>query len=289
MKQLFLLLLYAGFTTQQIQKMYPILLTLKGNIDDVSNYLNEMLKITPSQTIVQKIRRFRSLKIDTIESDLKRHCITPLAIHDPLYPSQLKEIHDPPFVLFCKGNLQTFKAMKHTLAIVGARRCTDYTPQALSYLFKVLREYPLTIISGLAYGTDALAHQFALDYRMHTVGVLGFGHHRHYPASTFQLRQKIENQYLTISEYPPHIPIAKFRFPERNRLISGLSQGVLITEAQARSGALITLDQALEQNRNVYVLPGDMFNQHTRGNLLRVKEGAEVVLSAQDILKDYKN
>lgn len=74
------------------------------------------------------------------------------------------------------------------------------------------------------------------------------------------MRQKIENQYLTISEYPPHIPIAKFRFPERNRLISGLSQGVLITEAQARSGALITLDQALEQNRNVYVLPGDMFN-----------------------------
>ncbi|WP_353420301.1 DNA-processing protein DprA [Staphylococcus coagulans] len=289
MKQLLLLLLYAGFTTQQLQKMYPILLALKGNVDGVSNYLNEMLKMTSSQSIVQKIRRFRSLEIDTIESDLKRHRIIPIAIHDPLYPSQLKEIHDPPFILFCKGNLQTFKTMKHTLAIVGARRCTNYTPQALSYLFKDLSEYSITIISGLAHGTDALAHQFALDYHMHTIGILGFGHHHHYPTSTLQLRQKIENQFLTISEYPPHTPIAKFRFPERNRLISGLSQGVLITEARARSGALITLDQALEQNRNVYVLPGDIFNQNTRGNLLRVKEGAELVLSAQDILKDYKN
>ncbi|MDT3923330.1 DNA-processing protein DprA, partial [Staphylococcus aureus] len=145
----------------------------------------------------------------------------------------------------------------------------------------------LTIVSGLAQGADAMAHQIALKYNLPTIAVLAFGHQTHYPKSTLALRNKIEEKGLVISEYPPHTPIAKYRFPERNRIISGLSKGVLITEAKEQSGSHITIDFALEQNRNVYVLPGSMFNPMTKGNLLRIQEGAKVVLNANDIFEDY--
>ncbi|UXS20759.1 DNA-processing protein DprA [Staphylococcus delphini] len=287
MKQLLLLLLYAGFSTQQLQSYYPKLCALTGNLPQRIQAFKSMVShMTPSH-IQQKLVRLDSLNIHTIEAALHEHQIVPIMIDEPFYPPLLKEIYDPPLILFCKGRLELLQHSANSLGIVGARQHTAYTPQALEILFNSFQYFPLTIISGLAHGTDALAHHCAIRHDLSTIGVLGFGHFHHYPKDTQALRQTMEQHHLTISEYPPHTPIAKFRFPERNRMISGLSKGILITEAKEKSGALITLDQALEQNRNVYVLPGDMFNVHTKGNMLRVKEGAEIVLCAQDILKDY--
>ncbi|ARJ51692.1 DNA-processing protein DprA [Staphylococcus lutrae] len=287
LKHYLLLLIYAGFTTQQIHRFYPRLLDLTEKKVSLVQILTEIATVFPRATIRHKLQRLQTLDIQWIASTLQEHQIIPVTINDPHYPSLLKEIYDPPFVLFCKGQLDLLQHSCRCLAIVGARQHTDYTPQVLETLFQSFKHHPLVIVSGLANGTDAIAHQQALQQHLPTIGVLGFGHFHHYPSKTSHLRQMIESTHLTISEYPPHTPIAKFRFPERNRIISGLSKGVLVTEAKERSGALITLDQALEQNRNVYVLPGDFFNLHTRGNMLRVKEGAEIVLSAQDILKDY--
>lgn len=287
MKQFLLLLLYAGFSTQHIHHIYPKLLQSTGTIPQMIQSLKKILSHMPQSHFQQKLERLETLNIHTIEASLQEYQITAVAINDPLYPSLLKEIYDPPLILFCRGRLELLQGSTHSLGIVGARQHTPYTPQALHILFNEFQHFPLTIVSGLAHGTDALAHHYAIQQHMSTIGVLGFGHFQHYPKETRQLRQTMEQYHLTISEYPPHTPIAKFRFPERNRIISGLSKGILITEAKERSGALITLDQALEQNRNVYVLPGDMFNMHTKGNMLRVKEGAEIVLCAQDILKDY--
>lgn len=289
MKQLLLLLLYAGFSTQQIQSCYPKLCALTGNLPQRIQAFKSMLSNMPPSHIQQKLIRLDMLNIHTIEATLHEHQIVPIMIDEPLYPPLLKEIYDPPLILFCKGRLELLQHSTNSLGIVGARQHTAYTPQALETLFNTFQHFPLTIISGLAHGTDALAHHYAIRHDLSTIGVLGFGHFHHYPKNTQALRQRMEQHHLTLSEYPPYTPIAKFRFPERNRIISGLSKGILITEAKEKSGALITLDQALEQNRNVYVLPGDMFNVHTKGNMLRVKEGAEIVLCAQDILKDYAN
>ncbi|MEJ7540942.1 DNA-processing protein DprA [Staphylococcus intermedius] len=287
MKQFLLLLLYAGFSTQQIRPYYLQLCHQAGNLPQLIQSFKKLQSLTAHSHFQQKLERLETLKIHAIEALLHEHQIVPIAIDDPLYPPLLKEIYDPPLMLFCKGRLELLQHAAQSLGIVGARQHTTYTPRALEWLFNTFQHYPLTIVSGLAHGTDALAHQYAIQHQLPTIGVLGFGHFHHYPRATRPLRQTMEQHHLTMSEYPPHTPIAKFRFPERNRIISGLSKGILITEAKEKSGALITLDQALEQNRNVYVLPGDMFNAHTKGNMLRVKEGAEIVLCAQDILKDF--
>ncbi|KEK47889.1 DNA recombination-mediator A family protein [Staphylococcus warneri Lyso 2 2011] len=175
------------------------------------------------------------------------------------------------------------------MAIVGARKCSNYTQEALQYLFPSFKEKNITIISGLAEGADSEAHIQALKIDLSTIAVLGFGHHYYYPRNLVSLRKNIEEKGLVISEYPPFSPIAKYKFPERNRIISGLSKGVLLTESNERSGSRITVDCALEQNRNVYVLPGKLFDSKTKGNLLLHQEGASMVVSAEDILQDYLN
>lgn len=155
--------------------------------------------------------------------------------------------------------------------------------------FPSFKDKNITIISGLAEGADSEAHIQALKNHLPTIAVLGFGHHYYYPRSSVSLRNRIEKEGLVISEYPPFSPIAKYKFPERNRIISGLSKGVLLTEANERSGSRITIDCALEQNRNVYVLPGKLFDSKTKGNLLLHQEGTTIVVSEEYILQDYLN
>ena len=174
----------------------------------------------------------------------------------------------------------------NTLGVVGSRNATEYSAKAMQYLFPKFKQIPLTIISGLAKGADSIAHHFAI-VSVPTIAVLGFGHMMHY-LETQKLRNIIEVKGLVISEYPPFTSVRRYHFPQRNRLISGLSQGVLITEASVRSGSQITIDCALDQNRNIYVLPGSIFNPLTKGNLKRAQEGAMIVTSADDILCDYK-
>ncbi|UXR85953.1 DNA-processing protein DprA [Staphylococcus felis] len=288
MQKIFLLLLYAGFSTHQIQKIERLMPNMLNPPYAFSKFKKIRSLFNHNPAIQKKFQLLEQLNYDVILDDLRQKNIKVVDMTSTYYPHLLKEIFDPPYVLFCKGNLQLLNHMNQTLSIVGARMHTAYTTQALEYLFPYFETKKLIIVSGLASGTDALAHQYALSHHLSTIGVLAFGHDHHYPQNTKHLRKQIEKMNLTVSEYPPHTPPSRYRFPERNRIISGVSKGVFVTEAKEKSGALITIDQALEQNRNVYVLPGTMFDTHTKGNLMRAKEGAEIVLGAADILKDYE-
>ena len=286
-QHILLKLYWANFTTTQIHqfiKDYPEVIsesppTQKEMIEDWT------IRQTTS-TLKKKFNLFKSLDTEVLLQEMSKKNLKFLTYFDKNYPQLLKEIYDYPYIIFYKGNKQLFN-YPHTLAVIGSRKSTSYTTQALEYLFPSFKQLKMTIISGLAYGADSVAHQVALKNQLPTIGVLGFGHSYHYPKSTFKTRESVEREGLVISEYPPHSPISRYKFPERNRLISGLARGLLITEAEEISGSQITVDCALEQNRNVYVLPGSMFNPMTKSNLLRLQEGAQVVLDESSILSDY--
>ncbi|MDS3998280.1 DNA-processing protein DprA [Staphylococcus capitis] len=286
-QHILLKLYWANFTTTQIHqfiKDYPEVIsesppTQKEMIEDWT------IRQTTS-TLKKKFNLFKSLDTEVLLQEMSKKNLKFLTYFDKNYPQLLKEIYDFPYIIFYKGNKQLFN-YPHTLAVIGSRKSTSYTTQALEYLFPSFKQLKMTIISGLAFGADSVAHQVALKNQLPTIGVLGFGHSYHYPKSTFKTRESVEREGLVISEYPPHSPISRYKFPERNRLISGLARGLLITEAEEISGSQITVDCALEQNRNVYVLPGSMFNPMTKSNLLRLQEGAQVVLDESSILSDY--
>ncbi|MCH4476455.1 DNA-processing protein DprA [Staphylococcus haemolyticus] len=282
---LLLKLIWLGYTTQHIHHL------LKLNPDFFKfSYTDQIDTIRNWDRMFHNddfIDKFNNLNEKDILSFLQNHKVSFTTPFNTNYPRLLKEIYDYPFVLFYQGDtlLLTFS---NTLGVVGSRNATEYSAKAMQYLFPKFKQIPLTIISGLAKGADSIAHHFAIEYQLPTIAVLGFGHMMHYPRETQKLRNIIEEKGLVISEYPPLTSVRRYHFPQRNRLISGLSKGVLITEASVRSGSQITIDCALEQNRNIYVLPGSIFNPLTKGNLKRAQEGAMIVTSADDILCDYK-
>lgn len=282
---LLLKLIWLGYTTQHIHHL------LKLNPDFFKfSYTDQIDTIRNWDRMFHNddfIDKFNNLNEKDILSFLQNHKVSFTTPFNTNYPRLLKEIYDYPFVLFYQGDplLLTFS---NTLGVVGSRNATEYSAKAMQYLFPKFKQIPLTIISGLAKGADSIAHHFAIEYQLPTIAVLGFGHMMHYPRETQKLRNIIEEKGLVISEYPPFTSVRRYHFPQRNRLISGLSQGVLITEASVRSGSQITIDCALDQNRNIYVLPGSIFNPLTKGNLKRAQEGAMIVTSADDILCDYK-
>ena len=231
----------------------------------------------------QKLAAAKRLNSSAIKSHLASRGITWITIGDERYPRLLAEIHDPPYILYAKGDWQLMH--KRALGIVGSRKASRYTQESLKIIIPELKN--LSVISGLAYGADEAAHRLCLSHGIPTIGVLAFGHDIHYPKSTSGLRTEMEKQHLTISEYPPDTPPEKWRFIARNRIIAGLSEGVLVTEAEERSGSLITLDMAMNENRNTYCLPGNITSGLSKGTNLRIQEGAEIVLSADDILKDF--
>ncbi|PTF02035.1 DNA-protecting protein DprA [Staphylococcus devriesei] len=282
---LLLKMIWAGYSTQQVHhllKLNPELLTYSYR--DQLDTLKTWEQLYSHKKLIDYVS---NLEVNKILTYLKSHNINYLTSFNSLYPSLLKEIYDYPLILFYRGNPRLFNTT-YTLGVVGSRNATTYSADALRYLFSHFPiDPPLTIISGLAIGADSLAHYYALKYSLPTIAVLGYGHLKHYPKETWKLRNIIEEKGLVISEYPPFKNIARYHFPQRNRLISGLSRGVLITEARIKSGSQITIDCAIEQNRNVYVLPGSMFNLLTKGNLLRAQEGAMIVSEAEDILCDY--
>ncbi|MDX9893422.1 MAG: DNA-processing protein DprA [Patescibacteria group bacterium] len=203
---------------------------------------------------------------------------------DEQYPKLLKEIYDPPPLLYYRGNFNLNQDF--CLAVVGSRRIGNYGKQVTEELVGQLSQRGLTIVSGLALGVDACAHQAAINNHGKTVAVLGSGLQRIYPASNTKLAEQIINRNgAIISEFPLGTLPLKYNFPRRNRIISGLSLGVLITQAKEKSGALITADYALEHNREVFAVPGNIFQEGSFGPHRLIKAGAKLVETAQDILE----
>lgn len=208
-----------------------------------------------------------------------------LSIEHERYPSTLKNIYDPPYVIYYKGNLMDEKAIK--ISIVGARKCSSYGRNVAEYFAKGLAENNVTVISGMARGIDTAAHYGALKGAGKTIAVLGSGVNVCYPSENLHLMKSIINNGCVLSEYPMDaVPIAG-NFPQRNRIISGLCDGLLIVEASERSGSLITADAALEQGKDVFAVPGKIFDSLSEGTNRLIKMGAKPVSDIEDILEEY--
>ncbi len=211
-----------------------------------------------------------------------------LTINDPAYPKLLREIWNPPAILYVKGNLPSDD--EFNLAVVGTRKISTYGRQITSLLTGELVQNGFNIISGLALGVDALAHQTAVRLGGKTVAVLGSGidNESIYPSGNrFLASEIIKTGGAIISEYPLGTVALPGNFPLRNRIVSGLSLGTLVIEAAEESGALITAQYTLEQNREVFAVPGSIFNPTSAGPNKLIKMGAKVVTSAKDILETF--
>ena len=203
---------------------------------------------------------------------------------DADYPESLKELPDPPALLYVRGALSSLDYT--TIAVVGSRMATEYGLRMTENIVRPLAASGITIISGLAYGIDAAAHQAALDGRGKTVGVLGCGLDRIYPQSHTALGERmIKEGGAVISEFAPGLPSYRANFPIRNRIVAGLAKLTLVVEAMASSGALITAKAALEYNREVAAVPGDVTRLQAAGSNELLRQGAAVVTKADNVLE----
>lgn len=235
----------------------------------------------------ERIRSFRGWR--EVESTLKkieREAIEVITIWDSNYPNLLREIYDPPVILFVKGSLKEFDNL--CFAVVGSRKVTDYGRRVTEKFSYELASLGITIVSGMARGVDSLAHRSALKADGRTVAVLGSGLLRIYPPENRALAEEIAERGALISEFFPEEPPKRENFPRRNRIISGMSIGVLVTEASLKSGALITATYALEQGREVFAVPGNINSENSQGTNSLIKRGAKLVQSVEDILEEIK-
>jgi DNA processing protein len=203
---------------------------------------------------------------------------------DPEYPKLLWEIPDPPSILYYRGNLKTWSE-RYTVGIVGTRSPTPYGRRWTKKIAQALVERGFTVVSGLADGVDAEAHQACLEIDGQTIAVVGTGVDRVYPTRNQALYQKILQTGLILSEYPQGTPPDRTHFPKRNRIIAGLCRATIVIEAPVRSGALITAHQANDYNREVFALPGSLDVDQAMGCLNLISKGAQVVLGIDELLE----
>jgi DNA processing protein len=248
---------------------------------------NELTKAGIEERVAKEfVDERRNINPDELLNRLEKENIIVLALEDERYPRLLKEIYSPPALLYIKGNANL--NYDFSLAVVGTRKFTPYGKQAVIDIVSKISLKNLSIISGLALGIDTIAHQTCLDYGGHTIAVLGTGvdYDSVYPASNRNLSSKIiAGGGAVISEFPLGTKPWRYNFPQRNRIISGLSLGTIVIEAKDRSGALITARYALEQNREVFALPGSIFSEASIGPNKLIKQGAKPILTADDIME----
>ncbi|HKZ51255.1 MAG TPA: DNA-processing protein DprA [Dehalococcoidia bacterium] len=255
--------------------------------------LEEAWKAPPSElreaglderTVASIIERRPKISPPAEMEGLARLQIQALTWHDPRYPRRLKEIYDLPPLLYVRGQLT--EADEWAVAVVGTRRPTPYGRQAAEELSHGLARSGVTVISGLARGIDAIAHRAALDAGGRTIAVLACGLDRVYPAEHARLALEIAQRGALVSDYPLDTQPRGEYFPRRNRIMSGLSLGVLVVEGDVKSGAMITAGLALEQNREVFAVPGSIFSPQSRGTHALIRDGAKLVQRTEDILEE---
>ena len=210
-----------------------------------------------------------------------------ITINDDIYPECLKEISDPPEKLYYKGNLELLKS-ERMIAVVGTRNPSSYGKLCCEYMIKKMSKANITIVSGFAKGIDSIAHKTSLLTGTKTIAVIASGLDIVYPASNFSLYKEIEEKGLILTEYEAGTKPFKGNFPQRNRIIAALSKGVIVVESKDRGGSLITADLALEYNRDVYAIPGDIFSEYSKGcnNLIRDAK-AKSLSNIKELLEDY--
>lgn len=217
---------------------------------------------------------------------MEKNKVQLLTFKDEAYPENLKSIYDPPPFLFIKGEIK--KEDKNAIAIVGCRAASQYGKQIAEKIGRELAKRGITITSGLAWGIDSIGHLAALKEDSRTIAVFGSGLDVIYPSENRKLAERIIQNGAIISEFPLGTKPERQNFPKRNRLISGLSLGVVIIEAGPKSGALLTAQHALDQNREVFAIPGNIGAKTSEGTNKLIKEGAKLVTKVEDILEEVK-
>lgn len=224
----------------------------------------------------------RSLDPKQLGDAYRRLGIQVFSLNDPGYPELLKNIHDPPFLLYVRGNPLVLH--QRSLAVVGTRRFTEYGQRVVETLVEQLVSYQPCIVSGLAAGIDTWAHRLALAHQLPTVAVFGTGIDQVYPQANMALAQQIlDSGGALLSEYPMGMPGSRYAFPRRNRIIAGITQGTLVVEGSLKSGALITARQALDENRQVMAVPGSIFSPGCQGPNQLIRDGAYPVQHGEEI------
>jgi DNA processing protein len=239
------------------------------------------------ETRSQRFERFEaSFDARAYVESLGERGVRWLARSDPAFPQRLRAIHDPPPGLFARGPAEPALLAQTSVAIVGARSCTDYGAHVARRLARELAAAGVVVVSGLARGIDGYAHRGALDAHGETVAVLGCGVDRDYPRAHAGLAaQIVASGGLIVSEYPPGVAPAPWRFPARNRIVAGLALATVVVEARERSGALITADLALEEGREVLAVPGEITCALSDGTNALLRLGAAPVTCADDVLE----
>ena len=270
-------------TYKKQQEIFSLTSNYSQLISNFNNYSKQIEKIVNDTTIFNDICKNLS---DNFLSDyinnLNKSNIQCLTICSKDYPESLKNIDQTPYILFCKGNISLLKL--DGIAIVGTRTPTSYGKIITEQFAKGLAINDFVIISGMAAGVDTISHRTALDNGGKTIAVLGSGFEHIYPAFNKELFRKISEQGLLISEYKPSTKPALYTFPFRNRIIAGLSKGVLITEAGEKSGSLHTKEYALEMGKEVFAVPGNIDCRNSAGTNALLRDGASFALSGSDIL-----
>lgn len=264
---------------------------LLETIEKSENIREKFLHIKEIKEILTN-EEFNKMAICLSEEYLNRHLrdyekenVQLITFNNPNYPYTLKEISTPPLCLYCKGDVSLLNSL--SFAVVGTRKPTDYGIVITKQYCKDISKH-MTIVSGLATGIDAIAHKTALEQNGRTIAVLAGGFNNIYPAVNYNLAKQIETTNLLVSEYPPNTKPLSYYFPIRNRIIAGLSKGVLVPEMGEKSGSMHTINYALEFNRDIFVVPGKINSPMSKGSnaLIKNLQGC-ITTSPEDILETY--
>jgi|SRR5690625_1170863 len=272
-------------TRNRIRKIISLDSTLTKIYRLTSMEISQLLAIPTQKAILLYHDLHNSEFHHQIKEDMKTYQIVTLV--DDSYPPMLKTIKDPPLVLYAIGDLNLLNRLP-ALSVIGTRNPTSEAKAKVNLIVTPLVKEKWIVVSGMAKGIDSLAHHTSLEYHGKTIAVLGGGFHHIYPKQNIALFQQISAQGLVLSEYPPCTSPKPYHFPERNRIISGLSFGTLVIEAKEKSGTLITVDQALDQGREVYAAPGSLLVPQTKGCHKMIQDGAKLVTQANDIKEDWE-
>jgi DNA processing protein len=283
---------FSNFRADKIQAIIEYFTSPKEAFYGTDGDLKDMRRVCQEKGIkftdrdIEKIKSSRDIELLKINYDyICNHQINYVTMLDGLYPDKLRHIYDPPFLLYYKG--KELDNNRKFISIVGARECSVYGRESAKYLAGAIALEGITIISGLARGIDSYAHMGALSVQGSTYGIMGCGIDVCYPVENLNLYMEMQSNGGIISEYGPGVKPLPYHFPMRNRIISGLCDGILVIEAKEKSGSLITVDLGLEQGKNIYALPGRITDKLSGGCNNLIKMGAKLVTRPQDILEDF--
>lgn len=274
-----------GLDYLKIESLYSYFKTSKNIWENFKTEIDKLNILSPIQ--IESMIKLQYNFEEKLDEKLKKYNVKITTYFDDDYPQKLRDIKDPPYILYYIGELSCLDNI--SIGVVGARKATGYGKWTAEKFVKDLALLDVTIISGLALGIDTIAHKSALKYKTKTVGVIGSGVDIVYPKSNENLyKDIIVNSGLIITEFSFGIKPMAYNFPIRNRIISGLSDGILVVEAQERSGTLITAGYAAEQGKDVFAIPGNIDSLYSRGTNHLIKDGAKITVSIEDIVEEIK-